>query len=300
MRSGRTGAILCGWMLFCSSVPSAGRAVGHLVLFGGGERRPELWQRFLERSSARAGPIVILPTASELEETGQVYRTELATLAPDREVVVLEVRSREDAERADGIEKILSASGIFFTGGDQSRLTKALLGSPLLEAIRRAWKAGACVGGTSAGLAAVADPMFTGEGDPARLRAGSVELVQGLGLVTGVLLDQHFLARGRFERLLAAVLEHPHRLGIGVDEETALDWRPDGTFEVVGRRQVVVLDARGATLLRREAVRGEGVLLAGHALELTVLLPGESFDPRLGPLGTDRLPSSAGRLRSVP
>ncbi len=270
--------------------PGGLRAEGHLVLFGGGERRPELWQRFLDRSTARSGPIVILPTASELEETGPIYLQELSSLAPERKVEVVPVRRREDASRPEWIEQIRKAGGIFFTGGDQNRLVGAILDAPLWWAILEAWKSGACIGGTSAGLAAMSDPMFTGEGDPSRLLQGAVGLAPGFGFVRGALLDQHFLARQRLPRLLAAVLEHPHRLGIGVDEETAMDWSPNGTFEVLGRRQVVVLDARGANLSRAEMVLGEGVLLAGQVLSLTVLLPGERFDPGLGPLRAPRVP----------
>jgi cyanophycinase len=265
-------------------------AEGHLVLFGGGERRPELWKRFLERSTQRPGSIVILPTASELEDTGLVYFRELSNLAEGRSIEVVPVRNREGAFRLEWVESVRQAAGIFFTGGDQNRLVAAIRDTPLFAAVVEAWKAGACVGGTSAGLAAMSHPMLTGEGDPSRWIQGSVQVAEGLGLVQGVILDQHFLARQRLPRLVVAVLEHAVRLGIGVDEETAMDWRPDGIFEVLGQRQVVVVDARRATL--DHSSRAGALLLAGRGITVSVLVPGESFDPGLGPL---RAPSTLSR-----
>ncbi len=120
--------------------------------------------------------------------------------------------------------------------------------------------------------------MITGNGDFTVLTADNVELWQGLGLFEGVIVDQHFVARQRQNRLVSVVLEHPELLGVGVDEGTAVWVRPDGTFEVLGYGWVMIFDARSATVQRQK--RGDdSVALGVHGLVTHVLLPGEVFDP---------------------
>lgn len=157
------------------------------------------------------------------------------------------------------------------------RIATAFSGSPVLAAIRRAHAEGAVIGGTSAGTACQSPRMLTGEGDFKVVRTRAVELLEGLALLPGVVLDQHFLARQRENRLLSVILEHPEELGVGIDEDTAIWVRPDWTFEVMGRSAVMVIDARGATVDRRESESGQDSL-GVHDLRVHLLLPGEVFD----------------------
>jgi len=120
--------------------------------------------------------------------------------------------------------------------------------------------------------------MLTGEGDFKVIRTRSVELWEGLGFTPGVIMDQHFVARQRLNRLLSVILEHPDLVGVGVDEDTAVWVKPDGTFEVIGDRPVVVLDPKGAAPTRKAVDKGSA-LLGVRDLRFHVLLPGDGYDP---------------------
>lgn len=266
------GALLLPWCAGAEEGAPRGPS-GHLVLIGGGDRPAAALARFVELAGGPEARILVLPTASELDDIGEVYGRELTEKGGARAVEVLPIRTRADAARPELVETIGAADGFFFTGGDQSRITAALAGTPAGEAIAAAWRRGAAIGGSSAGTACMSPWMLTGEGDFESVRPGGVELVPGLGFADGMILDQHFLARGRFNRLLAAVLEHPDLLGVGVDEETAVWIRPDASFEVIGARQVLVLDARGLDV-RRATPGGFGV----DDVRLHLLLPGDRFD----------------------
>lgn len=252
---------------------------GHLILIGGGEKPVSAMRKFVELAGGRDAPIVIIPTASgesdaELAEYyAKLFREEYGH--PGVELV--SIHSREDAARPELVEKVARARGIFFAGGDQTRITKALLDTAVGRAIESAFAAGAVVGGTSAGTACQSALMITGEGDFTVIRSGAVELVRGLGLVQGVILDQHFVARQRLNRLLGVVLEHPDQLGVGIDEDTAAWIRPDGTLEVLGESSVVVLDAKRSTVSKNAASKGKP-LLGVAGLTLHVLVPGDRFD----------------------
>lgn len=248
---------------------------GNLVLIGGGKRPAAVMAKFLELAGGPTARILVVPTASELPDTVEAYRKELATLGATN-VAGLGVKTRLDAQGKALVADVEAAGGIFFAGGDQSRIVAALRDTPVGDAIVAAFRRGAAIGGTSAGTACMSPLMLTGEGDLKRIVSKNVELVPGLGLFPGAILDQHFVARQRQNRLMAAVLEHAHLLGVGVDEATAVWWKPDGTFEVLGDGWVVVYDAAAAAITRG---RGDGsVPLGARNLKMHVLLSGDVFD----------------------
>lgn len=249
---------------------------GSLVLIGGGEKPPEAMRKFVELAGGVEAPIAVVPTASSEPDTGEYYVKLFRDLGC-KDVVSLEIHRPADASKPELVAAAARARGIFFGGGDQVRIATAFSGSPVLAAIRRAHAAGAVVGGTSAGTACQSPRMLTGEGDFKVVRTRAVELWEGLGFLPGVVLDQHFLARQRENRLLSVILEHPEELGVGIDEDTAIWVRPDRTFEVMGRSAVMVIDARGATVDRRESESGQDSL-GVHDLRVHLLLPGEVFD----------------------
>lgn len=252
---------------------------GHLVLIGGGSKPPAAMERFVELAGGRDAPIVVFPTASGEPDTPEVYRELLAGTYGCTDVWVAPVRSVEDAHDPEVVARVGAAGGIFFSGGDQRRILEALGGTPTLDALRKAFARGAAVGGTSAGTACQSPLMITGDGDFSRITADNVELWPGLGLFDGVIVDQHFVARSRHNRLISVVLEHPDLLGVGVDEATAVWVRPDDTFEVVGEGWVVVYDARPASVRRRPYPPG-GTALGAVGITVHVLLPGDRFDLR--------------------
>lgn len=245
---------------------------GDLVLIGGGSKPPAVLRHFVRLAGGPDAPLVILPTASGDPDTGRYYVELFRETTGATAVEVLDIRTPLDARRPAWVRALREARGIFFSGGDQSRITRAFLGSPAHRAIRDALDAGAVVGGTSAGTACMSHGMLTGEGDPDVLRASNIELTPGLGLLPrGVVVDQHFVARRRQNRLLSVVLENPGLLGLGVDEATAIWVRPDGRIRVLGEGWVWVYDARDAT------PRQVGNSLGVRDLRTHVLLPGEEF-----------------------
>jgi cyanophycinase len=265
------------FLIACAAWAGQPAARGHLVLVGGGDKPPEAMRKFVELAGGPEAPIAVIPTASEEADTGEYYVELFGKKHGCRKVTVLPIKTREDAMSAELAELAAGAKGIFFAGGDQNRVTRALLDTPVGAAIAAAFRAGAVVGGTSAGTACQSALMITGEGDFKAIRAGAVELARGLGFFPGVIVDQHFVARQRSNRLLSAILEHPDLLGVGVDEDTAIWVRPGGDFTVLGERSVVVLDAAGAEVRRGKGETGKE-LLGVSGLRTHVLLPGDEFD----------------------
>ncbi len=282
-------SIVAGLLLaaFSVSALAAGPSSrGHLVLIGGGDKPPEVMRKFVELAGGKDAPIVMIPTASSEADAASYYEKLFREEYGCTHAVSLDIRKKADAQRADWAVLARNARGVFFGGGDQIRITNALLGTPVGDAIAAAFASGAVVGGTSAGTACQSEVMITGEGDFSQVRTRSVETWKGLGfLPPGVVVDQHFIKRQRENRLLSVVLENPDLLGVGVDEETAIWVRPDGTFQVLGRSAVVVLDAKGAPVSRQPQGTGQD-LLGVHALELHLLLPGETYDLRTRTVGT--------------
>ena len=276
--------VLLALLLAVPSIPAradgpAPRA-GHLVLIGGGDKPADAMRKFVELAGGKDAPIVVIPTASSEADAPKYYEKLFREELGCTDAVSLRIRSRADASRPDFVALARKARGVFFGGGDQIRITNALLGTPVGDAIAAAFAEGAVVGGTSAGTACQSEKMITGEGDFTQVRTRSVELWKGLGfLPPDVVVDQHFLRRQRQNRLLSVVLENPDLLGVGVDEGTAIWVRPDGTFQVLGESGVMVFDAKGAALSRQPRPTGQD-LLGVRGLTLHLLLPGDTYDLR--------------------
>jgi cyanophycinase len=166
------------------------------------------------------------------------------------------------------LETLRGCTGFWFEGGDQRRIMDAFApggkATPALEAIRARFAAGATIGGTSAGAAMMSDPMISDGTSLEALKAGKASLEAGLGFVKGVITDQHFLKRGRFARLMLAMTGSGSRLGVGVDEDTALVIPASGAWQIIGSSGVTVF----------EAVDG-----STQNLEVSLLSQGDSFDP---------------------
>lgn len=259
----------------CATTAVAAQSRGHLLLIGGGGEPDAVWAKFFELAGGRDSPLVVVPTASGEPETGPEYVADLKARGAT-DVVNLPIHGPEDAAKPENVAALARARGVFFTGGDQSCITRAFLGSPALAALRTAFENGAVLSGTSAGLACMSEVMITGEGDFTVIQRGAVETVTGLGFVRDAILDQHFVTRQRLNRLLSVVLEHPDLVGVGVDEMTAVWIKPDRTFEVLGESNVLVIDATGAKV---ESV-AQGARQRARGVEFHVLAAGDVFDLR--------------------
>ncbi|WP_328460099.1 cyanophycinase [Actinoplanes sp. NBC_00393] len=217
---------------------------GRLLIMGGAAG-PALLQRFVELAGSAAARIVVIATASETPETAEAAYIEKFLALGAGEVRPLRLSSRSEAN-APGVEPVLRpATGVFFTGGDQERITRVIGGTTADSLLQALVGDGSVVlAGTSAGAAMMSGTMITGGDGP-----GGVSTGPGLEFLPGVLIDQHFAERGRLNRLLGAVARYPHELGVGIDEDTAI--LTDGDrFEVLGNGAVTVVDAGCATDIR--------------------------------------------------
>lgn len=258
----------------CLSAPKRPPVRTELVIVGGGGTTPEIVARALQLARGTESYVVVLPHASEREDRG-VESAQMWKDAGAAEVVnLIDLRDRE-AARAE-LER---ADLIWFGGGDQKLLMAALREADLIETIQRRAARGVVVGGTSAGAAVMTDVMITGEGSDRgtdelkKIAAGATIVDVGLGLLSGCIVDQHFLARQRHSRLIGAVLDHPTLLGVGIDERTAFIV-VDGRAEVLGEGGVVIYDARDAVVERTEV----GQRSAARGLEMHVLRSGMVYE----------------------
>lgn len=220
---------------------------GNLLIIGGNEDKQGeclILRKFVAMSGGREARIAVVTTATELpREVGDEYRSMFQDLGASS-ASILYIGNREAANDRHQVSEIENATGLFFTGGDQLRLTSILGGSKVDAAIRAAYHKGTVVAGTSAGASMMSDTMIV-EGDSSdTLKKSSINMAHGMGLLEEVVIDQHFAQRGRINRLLAAVAQNPFVLGMGIDEDTALVVTSDAKCEVIGSQTVTIIDGK--------------------------------------------------------
>jgi cyanophycinase len=223
-----------------------GRAKGILVAVGGAEDRTsgmKVLRTLAGLVPGHAEVVEVIPTASGVpEEMGRMYEKAFGDIGVGK-VRVMDIRTRADAGEARNVRRVEDADIVFFTGGDQLRLTSVLGGSPVLQAIRERYQTGGIVAGTSAGAAAMTPTMIFERGATSgALQKGNVQTTPGLGLLHGAVIDTHFIDRGRFSRLLEVVAANPDHVGLGLGEDTGIIVRDGRLVEVIGTGLVVVVD----------------------------------------------------------
>jgi len=255
---------------------------GYLFIIGGGRQPAEMTRRFIELAGGGSkSKIIVIPMASESPaESGEFQVAEFNSHgATNVESLVLtheEATNRAAAARLDG------ATGVFFTGGDQSRLAALIVGSPVRQKLKELYAHSAVMGGTSAGAAVMSKVMITGEellnDDKTNafkfIKRNNIQTVEGFGFLTNAVIDQHFIKRKRLNRLFSVVLEHPNLVGIGIDESTAIVMNPDDTFEVIGESAVMVIDPRKADGIRTDKSGN----LSARNIQTHILVAGDRFD----------------------
>ncbi len=257
-----------------------GKVRGNLVIIGGaedktGERRIlRLVMRLAGGNDARMAVMTV--ASRDQESIGREYREIFLRLGA-RSVEVIDIETRSDAARPGNAVLLAEATGVFFTGGDQLRITSLLGGTRVYEALQRAYERGVVIAGTSAGASAMTDTMII-EGDGAEPPLNfAVRMAPGMGLLEEVVVDQHFAQRGRIGRLLLAVAQNPYILGVGIDEDTAVVVDPDARFTVTGSGTVTVIDGRRidhSSVSEQELYRPVAVIGA----VVHTLPPGYGFD----------------------
>jgi len=192
-------------------------------------------------------------------------------------VTVMDFDTRRDCREPGRLKRLEEASGIFFTGGNQLRLTTLLGGTPVAKLIRVRNARGVTVGGTSAGASILCEHMIAGGDEGSSIVAGSVRLAPGLGLTNRFIIDQHFRERDRLGRLLTAVAYNPFAVGIGLDEDTAVFIGPDEVVEVEGSGSVTLVDPSEVSFSSIGAVEdGQSACMLG--LRLHMLVAGAAFN----------------------
>ena len=263
----------------CPSKVAEGATRGWIVPIGGAENKENdrrILRRFVEASGGRAADIVVIPTASKMHETGPRYEALFRELDAAR-VSVMDFDTRRDCQEPNRLERLDQATGIFFTGGNQLRLTALLGGTPVAQLIRKRNAAGVTVGGTSAGASILSEHMIAFGDEGSSVIAGSVRLAPGLGLTNRFVIDQHFRERDRLGRLITALAYNPFAIGIGLDEDTAVFIGPDETLEVEGSGGVTVVDASEVSFSSADSV-SEGQPMAVLGLKVHVLTPGTTIN----------------------
>ncbi|RLA03355.1 MAG: cyanophycinase [Gammaproteobacteria bacterium] len=258
-----------------------GVARGYVIPIGGAEEKlsnPTILEKFIKLCGGSDSRIIVIPTASRLEDTGSRY-VDLFHQLGAGEVVSIAIETRKDSKREDYLKELESADGVFITGGNQLRLSTILGGTPVAQAIRYLNAHGTHIAGTSAGAAIIPEHMIVGGGGGSTPTEDGVTLAPGLGLTNSFIIDQHFRQRDRLGRLLSALSYNPFVTGIGLDEDTAAFIDAEGIFEVVGSGAITVVDPGRLEYSSMGHVKsGDPVTLIG--LQMHILAEGSRFDSR--------------------
>ena len=240
---------------------------GRLVVIGGGETPAAVVDRTFELSGGKAAKIAVLAAANPETGPGSVAGWKRNGAS---NVVLVNPQQTNAA-----VKTLREADLIWLPGGLQGIFMNNIQGSgsDIAETIRIRYRNGAIVGGTSAGAAVMGKTMIGGRSDLDSLKAGTAPYLQnGLGLWPDAIVDQHFLQKGRFNRLALAVIDYPELMGIGIVEETAVIVH-GRQLEVIGNSNVTVIDGRKAS--REKLTKGEPA--AARNLRIHVLRSGMTF-----------------------
>ncbi len=254
---------------------------GPVMLIGGAEdkvRDRVILSRFATFAGGTDANVVVVSTASSLGDLATERYRELFGELGIAQITGIRPEERSEAEDPELVGALSSANGVFLTGGNQLRLSSVVSGTRLADAIHRAHDRGAVIAGTSAGASAMAAHMmaFGRAGETPKQRMA--QLAAGLGILHGVVIDQHFEQRGRFGRLLAVVAHSPSLLGIGLDEDTSAIVYADRSLEVVGKGAVTVLDGSRVQTDAHQAKGHRPIMVSGAVVHS---LPGGTwFDLR--------------------
>ena len=253
---------------------------GSLIIIGGHEDKEgdmTILREVARRTST--GKIVVTTVASHQPE-GYFHDYDVAfhDLGLD-DVCELEIMDRCQASQDEKLRILDGAGGVFFTGGDQLKVTSQIGDTPMFHRMREIYEAGGVIAGTSAGASAMCETMLVKGTGRESYRIGDLWMAPGLGLIRDVIIDQHFAERGRMGRLLGAVAHNPRVLGIGIDEDTAIVVEDEETFFVLGSGAVYVVDASDGTY-SNIADEGRDRALSIYDVRLHVLSEGDEFDLR--------------------
>ncbi|WP_297760920.1 cyanophycinase [Thermosynechococcus sp.] len=256
---------------------------GLVMAIGGAEdkvRGRQILTTFCQRAGGLDAVIGVIPSASrEPDAMGRLYQDIFRDIGV-REVDVLLVGDRADAEQEEMLTRLSRCTGIFMSGGDQLRLSALLDETPLLYQLRhQVWEGKSILAGTSAGAAVMGECMIASGGSNEAPNRSLVDLATGLGILPDILVDQHFHNRNRLARLISAISAHPDKLGVGIDEDTCAMFEANGTLRVLGRGSVTIIDPRDVSYTNYAHV-DVNEPLSIYNLRLHILSDGDCYDLR--------------------
>ena len=252
---------------------------GFIIPIGGAEekvRDRKILRRFVELCGDGKAEIAIIPTASQLPDTGARYEEVFRDLGVAK-ATSLNYETRADCRREDWLEILTRADGVFLTGGNQLRLSTTLGGTIVGKTLRQRNRAGQHIAGTSAGAAIMSEHMIAFGAEGSTPRADMVTLAPGLGLTRRLIIDQHFRQRDRLGRLVTALAYNPAAIGLGLDEDTAAFLGPDDVLRVRGTGALTIVDPEDVEYTSMDSSHShDPVSVIG--LRMHVLTEGGTFD----------------------
>lgn len=253
---------------------------GNLIIIGGAEDKEgdrEILKRLTDYLDKEKGTLLIATIATENpEKSYSKYNSVFGKLGV-KNIKRLDVNNRKDAFDTENAKLVREADLLFFTGGDQLRITSILGGTPIYDALKELCCNGGLIAGTSAGASVMSDTMIvTGEDDESP-RKCTLKMSPGLGLLKNIIVDQHFAQRGRIGRLLTGIAQNPEVLGIGIDEDTAIIVSDSGIVEVIGSGAVYFIDGSSILYSNVSEQHAEDVLSMFN-VKLHVLKEGNRFN----------------------
>ena len=253
---------------------------GNLIIIGGAEDKrvkKEILKKVAEYINTKEDKMLIATIATEYpEKTYDDYKNIFIKLGI-KNIDKLDISKREDAFNDKNINLIKTTNLLFFTGGDQLRITSMIGGTPIYNVIKELCSNGGVIAGTSAGASVMSDTMIVEGEDDESPHKCTLKMSPGLGLVKNIIIDQHFAQRGRVGRLLTAIAQNPEVLGIGIDEDTAILVSDKGTAEVIGSGAVYFIDGSGITY-SNVSEQYSNEILSMFNVKLHVLKEGDKFD----------------------
>lgn len=267
-------------LLFMSCLLQAQTPKGKLFIIGGGDRSDNLMKQVLSVADlTKKDYIVVLPMSSEEPDSSFIFfKTQMLKLTTNP--IVMFNFNKETAQNKTLTDSLQKAKLIFISGGDQTRFMNIVQNTPIKTAIQKAYENGSTISGTSAGAAVMSEKMITGNqklqkeysGTFDNIRYDNLETSEGLGLIKTAIIDQHFLKRNRYNRLLTALVEFPTLTGIGIDEATAIIVR-NNQVEVAGDSEVIVVRNPKGILKAKN-----NNLISIESLQMSIYTPGQKFN----------------------
>lgn len=253
---------------------------GDLIIIGGGEDKEgdkDILNKVCNSIDKEKDIILVATVATEYPEEAFNKYKKIFNELKVKNIQGLNIKNRLDSELIENVELVKKASLIFFTGGDQLRITSLIGGTPLYETLKSSVDKGCIMVGTSAGASVMSDTMIVKGEDDESPKKSSIKMAPGLGFLNGIMIDQHFAQRGRIGRLLEAIAQNPEVLGVGIDEDTALVVKDSGEAEIIGSGAIYFLDARNITYTN-VSEQNLNEILSVFNVKLHVLKEGNRFN----------------------